>query len=95
MGPPHLPSPAFTCCLTLLLPDSSAASLFCCLQLAAHKSALGVTVGAILGHVLCTSLAVVGGRLLALRISQRTVAMVGGLLFLVFAVLSFVSPIND
>jgi len=54
-----------------------------------------VTVGATLGHVVCTSLAVVGGRLLALRIRQRTVAMVGGILFLIFAFHSYVSPVMD
>ncbi|CAI5957382.1 unnamed protein product [Closterium sp. NIES-64] len=62
--------------------------------LAAHKNALGVTVGATLGHVVCTTIAVVGGRLLALRISQRTVAMMGGALFLIFAVHSYYSPIE-
>lgn len=45
----------------------------------------GVTVGAILGHSLCTGLAVMGGSLLARRISQRTVAIAGGTLFLAFA----------
>ncbi|GJP39152.1 hypothetical protein CLOM_g1852 [Closterium sp. NIES-68] len=64
------------------------------IALAAHKNALGVTVGATLGHVVCTTIAVVGGRLLALRISQRTVAMMGGALFLIFAVHSFYSPLE-
>ncbi|KAJ7299994.1 hypothetical protein O6H91_18G013600 [Diphasiastrum complanatum] len=62
------------------------------IALAAHKNALGVTLGAIVGHTICTSIAVVGGRLLALRISQRTVALVGGLLFLGFATSSYFFP---
>ncbi|GAQ92869.1 hypothetical protein KFL_011750020 [Klebsormidium nitens] len=62
------------------------------IALAAHKDPVGVTVGAILGHTLCTSLAVVGGRLLAMRISQRTVAAIGGFLFLGFAVHSHFYP---
>eukprot|EP00271_Cylindrocystis_brebissonii_P007348 TRINITY_DN2073_c0_g1_i1.p1 TRINITY_DN2073_c0_g1~~TRINITY_DN2073_c0_g1_i1.p1 ORF type:complete len:333 (+),score=58.26 TRINITY_DN2073_c0_g1_i1:440-1438(+) len=62
------------------------------IALAAHKNPFGVTIGATLGHTICTSIAVVGGRLLALKISQRTVATVGGLLFLVFAVHSFFTP---
>eukprot|EP00249_Psilotum_nudum_P001311 c13736_g1_i2 orf=222-1103(+) len=62
------------------------------IALATHKNAAGVTVGAVLGHTLCTSLAVVGGRLLALKISQRTVAMVGGILFMGFAVSSYFYP---
>ena len=47
---------------------------------------LGVTVGGVLGHAICTGGAVIGGRMLAARISQRTVAIAGGCLFLTFAV---------
>lgn len=43
-----------------------------------------VTAGGILGHSLCTGLAVVGGRILAARISEKTVATTGGALFLLF-----------
>ena len=59
--------------------------------LAAVYNPYGVTVGAILGHMLCTGTAVVGGQLLAMRISQRTVAVAGGVLFLLFAVHSMLS----
>jgi putative Ca2+/H+ antiporter (TMEM165/GDT1 family) len=38
-----------------------------------------------LGHAFCTGLAVVGGRIVALKISQRAVALTGGLLFFAFA----------
>lgn len=62
------------------------------IALAAHKNPVGVTVGATLGHTICTSIAVVGGRLLALKISQRSVATVGGSLFLLFAIHSFLYP---
>ncbi|KAL3689140.1 hypothetical protein R1sor_015449 [Riccia sorocarpa] len=62
------------------------------IALASHKNAVGVTIGASIGHTICTSVAVVGGRLLALRISQRTVAAVGGFLFLCFAVSSYINP---
>ncbi|CAM6084836.1 unnamed protein product [Calypogeia fissa] len=62
------------------------------IALASHKNAVGVTIGAAIGHTICTSVAVVGGRLLALRISQRTVATIGGLLFLCFALSSYIYP---
>ncbi|GJD09180.1 GDT1-like protein 3 [Galdieria sulphuraria] len=57
--------------------------------LSASKDMYGVCIGAIAGHFVCTGLAVLGGRLLASRISERTVGFIGGILFLVFSVLSF------
>lgn len=47
---------------------------------------VAVTIGGVLGHAMCTGLAVIGGRLLATKISERTVAIAGGLLFIVFAI---------
>lgn len=40
---------------------------------------------------MCTGLAVIGGRLLASRISERLVALSGGLLFLLFALHSMIA----
>ncbi|KDO22873.1 hypothetical protein SPRG_12010 [Saprolegnia parasitica CBS 223.65] len=60
------------------------------ITLAAANDAFGVTLGAILGHSMCTGLAVVGGKLLASRISEKTVTVVGGVLFLLFALHSLV-----
>jgi len=62
------------------------------IALATHKNAIGVAVGATIGHTICTSLAVVGGSMLASKISQRTVATVGGLLFLCFSLSSYFYP---
>ena len=45
-----------------------------------------MTLGGIVGHALCTGVAVVGGRLLASRLSEKTVAIFGGVLFFVFAI---------
>ena len=58
------------------------------IALAAAREPFGVTLGACIGHALCTGLAVVGGKLLASSISERTVLLVGGGLFCVFALLA-------
>lgn len=58
--------------------------------LAASKNVMGVILGGVVGHALCTGLAVVGGRMLATRISAKTVAYVGGFLFLAFSFHAFV-----
>ena len=44
--------------------------------LAAREDVYGVCVGGILGHALCTGLAVIGGRMIATKISVRTVTIV-------------------
>jgi putative Ca2+/H+ antiporter (TMEM165/GDT1 family) len=62
------------------------------MQLATHKNAVGVATGATLGHTICTSIAVVGGSVLASKISQGTVATIGGLLFLGFSLSSYFYP---
>lgn len=58
------------------------------IALAASKDVYGVIIGGILGHAVCTSLAVIGGRLLATRISERLVALIGGIMFLSFALIT-------
>ena len=58
--------------------------------LGAREDPVGVTIGGTLGHFLCTSLAVLGGRLIAQRISVRTVTFVGAIVFLIFAASAFV-----
>merc|ERR1719316_877897 len=63
------------------------------IALAAAKDPFGVTAGGILGHSFCTGLAVIGGRMVAARISERQVLVCGGVLFLIFAVHSiYVGP---
>ena len=57
--------------------------------LAASRNVWGIIVGGVVGHALCTGLAVVGGKMLATKISPRTVAYAGGGLFLVFGVHAF------
>eukprot|EP01053_Blabericola_migrator_P011834 Blabericola_migrator_1__11833@NODE_719_length_6741_cov_45_534312_g518_i0_p3_GENE_NODE_719_length_6741_cov_45_534312_g518_i0NODE_719_length_6741_cov_45_534312_g518_i0_p3_ORF_typecomplete_len311_score35_90UPF0016/PF01169_19/2e19UPF0016/PF01169_19/1_4e27Mntp/PF02659_15/2_7e03Mntp/PF02659_15/1_1e05ALMT/PF11744_8/0_087OFeT_1/PF16955_5/2_3_NODE_719_length_6741_cov_45_534312_g518_i055636495 len=53
--------------------------------LGASKNIYGVNLGAILGHACCTGLAVIGGKVLATRISEKAVTLVGGTTFLFFA----------
>ncbi|KAL3235311.1 GCR1-dependent translation factor 1 [Nakaseomyces bracarensis] len=45
-----------------------------------------VIAGAVLGHIICTGVAVVGGKLLATKISMRTITLSGALLFFVFGI---------
>lgn len=61
------------------------------ITLAAHEHPIGVIIGACLGHTICTSLAVFGGEWLGKRISQRLVAFGGGALFMIFAVINFIT----
>ena len=56
------------------------------ITLAAAHPPIGVITGAIVGHTASTGIAVIGGRLLADRISERTMSAIGGILFLIFAV---------
>lgn len=54
------------------------------IALAAAKDPLGVNVGAILGHSICTGMAVIGGRMLATSISEKTISIFGGVIFWIF-----------
>ncbi|GBG24837.1 GDT1-like protein 3 [Hondaea fermentalgiana] len=58
------------------------------ITLASDASPLGVTLGGMIGHAICSSIAVWGGRLLASQISQRTVALSGSFVFFVFGILN-------
>jgi putative Ca2+/H+ antiporter (TMEM165/GDT1 family) len=60
------------------------------IALAAANPPIGVALGATLGHTICAAIAVLGGRLIAKRISERRITGIGGLLFLIFATLSLV-----
>ncbi|RNF12200.1 putative membrane protein [Trypanosoma rangeli] len=55
------------------------------IALAASKNAFAVTSGGILGHAVCTGVAVLCGNMTARYVSMRTVNIVGGLLFIFFA----------
>lgn len=61
--------------------------------LAAASDVVGVTLGGIVGHALCTGAAVMGGKHLAAHIDERLVAIFGGVLFLVFGLHSLWSGV--
>lgn len=63
---------------------------FATITLAAANNPIGVTTGAILGHAICAAIAVIGGRMLAGRISERTLTIVGGFLFILFGIVAAV-----
>jgi putative Ca2+/H+ antiporter (TMEM165/GDT1 family) len=85
-------SPVFVqACTMTFLAEWGDRSQIATIALAAAKDPIGVTLGGILGHSICTGVAVIGGRMLATRISERTVAICGGVLFLVFALHSYLT----
>ncbi|XP_076030763.1 putative divalent cation/proton antiporter TMEM165 [Oratosquilla oratoria] len=58
--------------------------------MAAREDVGGVIVGGLIGHFMCTGLAVIGGRMIAQKISIRTVTIIGGVVFLIFALSALV-----
>ncbi len=61
--------------------------------LGARENIFGTVVGGTLGHGLCTGVAVLSGRMIASKISVRTVTLVGAVVFIFFALSAlFVSP---
>ena len=83
--PPALPERA----LRVHLPASALPGFcVCTCEQAAAREPFGVTLGACIGHALCTGIAVIGGKLLASSIKERTVLLVGGALFCLFALLA-------
>ncbi|KAG9331896.1 hypothetical protein JZ751_016634 [Albula glossodonta] len=82
----NLISPVFIQALTLtFLAEWGDRSQLTTIVLAAREDPFGVAVGGTLGHCLCTGLAVIGGRMIAQKISVRTVTIIGGVVFLAFA----------
>ncbi|BAY18848.1 hypothetical protein NIES21_47020 [Anabaenopsis circularis NIES-21] len=63
------------------------------IALAAGNNPIGVTIGAVLGHSICAAIAVIGGKLIAGRISERQLTFIGGCLFLIFGVVAAVEGV--
>ncbi|XP_030583200.1 putative divalent cation/proton antiporter TMEM165 [Archocentrus centrarchus] len=87
-------SPIFIQALTLtFLAEWGDRSQLTTIILAAREDPFGVAVGGTIGHCLCTGLAVIGGRMIAQKISVRTVTIIGGIVFLAFALSAlFIKP---
>lgn len=64
------------------------------IALAAAYNPVFVTIGAILGHGICTAIAVLGGRLIAGKISERVITAIGGILFIVFGVTAYLQGVE-
>ncbi|KAI0172375.1 UPF0016-domain-containing protein [Hypoxylon sp. FL1284] len=60
------------------------------IAMAAGQDYWWVTLGAILGHACCTSVAVIGGRAIAGRVSLKVVTVGGAVAFLAFGLIYFV-----
>ena len=60
-------------------------SMLATIALGAAQNPVGVFAGAVAGHALATLIAVLGGSLMSKRISERTVGITSGVLFLLFA----------
>jgi putative Ca2+/H+ antiporter (TMEM165/GDT1 family) len=62
---------------------------FATINLAVAQDPWGVTTGSVLGHAICAAIAVMGGRLVAGRLSERLLTTLGGCLFLLFAAVTW------
>ena len=81
-------SPIFVQTFTLtFLGEWGDRSQIATIAMAAGSDYWWVICGTVLGHGLCTILAVLGGRLLASKISVRSVTLGGGFLFLLFGLI--------
>ncbi|CAI9096267.1 OLC1v1032366C1 [Oldenlandia corymbosa var. corymbosa] len=63
--------------------------------LAADENPLGVVLGGIIGQALCVFAAVLGGKSLASKISERIVGLAGGILFIIFGIQSLLSSFQS
>lgn len=89
-------SPIFLEAFTLtFLAEWGDRSQIATIGLAAASDVVGVTLGGVLGHALCTGAAVIGGKHLASHIDERLVSIFGGVLFLIFGAHSLWSGVPE
>jgi putative Ca2+/H+ antiporter (TMEM165/GDT1 family) len=63
---------------------------FATIALAAAQNPVGIAIGATLGHSICALIAVLCSRLVATRVSEKSLTLLGGTLFVVFGVLALI-----
>uniref|UniRef100_A0AC35UEP3 GDT1 family protein n=1 Tax=Rhabditophanes sp. KR3021 TaxID=114890 RepID=A0AC35UEP3_9BILA len=61
------------------------------IALGAVKDASGVIIGGIAGHCICTGIAVIGSKFLAMKVSVRAMTIIGGITFIAFAIFNIAS----
>jgi Ca2+/H+ antiporter, TMEM165/GDT1 family len=79
-------------CVLTFIAEWGDRTQFATITLAASKDAIGVMLGGIVGHTICALIAVIGGRAIASHISERTITIIGGLLFILLAIVSVTIP---
>ena len=55
------------------------------IALGAAQNPVGVAAGAVVGHTFATGIAVLGGAIASKYVSEKTISIVSGVLFLLFA----------
>lgn len=65
------------------------------IALGTNQNPLAVSIGAILGHSVCTCMAVMGGRLVAQQISVRTVTIIGAVVFIGFGMANLLLTVES